>query len=157
MFLCLLVGATEGLKEEVPPPASNETKAQVAATADTHAAGQDAAAAAGAEPKVKTEKELKKERVKAEKAAKFAQKQAAQAAKAATAAPSKKAEKKAKAEKKEEEAIPEYVEDTPKGEKKRLKSLEDPHFKAYHPEAVESAWYEWWEKEGFFSKTQMGR
>jgi valyl-tRNA synthetase len=28
--------------------------------------------------------------------------------------------------------------------------LEDPHFKAYLPEAVESAWYQWWEKEGFF-------
>jgi valyl-tRNA synthetase len=60
-------------------------------------------------------------------------------------------EKKAKAGKKaEEEVIPEYVEDTPAGEKKRLRSFNDPHFKAYNPIAVESAWYDWWEKEGFF-------
>lgn len=31
-----------------------------------------------------------------------------------------------------------------------LKSLEDPAFKSYNPTVVESAWYEWWEKEGFF-------
>ncbi|KAJ3948036.1 valine--tRNA ligase [Colletotrichum fioriniae] len=145
------IGATEGLKEEVPPAVSNETKAQVASTSAIHAAGQDAGATAGAPPKVKTEKELEKERKKAEKDAKFKAKLAEKAAKAAAApAASKNKEKKAKAEKKEEEAIPDYVEDTPKGEKKRLKPLEDPHFKAYHPEAVESAWYDWWEKEGFF-------
>lgn len=46
--------------------------------------------------------------------------------------------------------MPEYVEDTPEGEKKRIRSFEDPNFKAYDPIAVESAWYSWWEKEGFF-------
>jgi valyl-tRNA synthetase len=25
-----------------------------------------------------------------------------------------------------------------------------PHFKAYSPQAVEAAWYSWWEKSGFF-------
>ena len=31
-----------------------------------------------------------------------------------------------------------------------LKPLDDVHYKAYIPQVVESAWYEWWEKEGFF-------
>ena len=35
----------------------------------------------------------------------------------------------------------EYVNDTPKGEKKRLGVMEE----AYHPVAVESAWQDWWE------------
>lgn len=47
--------------------------------------------------------------------------------------------------------LPEFVEETPKGEKKILKSLEDPHRTAYIPKVVESAWYDWWEKEGFFT------
>lgn len=96
--------------------------------------------------KVKTAKELEKERKKAEKLAKFQAKNAAKQA-APAEAPSKQKEKKVKAA---EEAIPKFVEDTPLGQKKRLKSLDDPHYKAYNPVAVESAWYEWWEKEGFF-------
>jgi valyl-tRNA synthetase len=35
----------------------------------------------------------------------------------------------------------EYVNDTPKGEKKKLGEMEE----AYHPRAVESAWQDWWE------------
>jgi valyl-tRNA synthetase len=94
---------------------------------------------------------VEKERKKAEKQAKFDQKKAKATQPAPAAANSKTKEKKAKAEKKaEEEALPEYVEDTPLGEKKRIKSFDDPQFKAYNPIAVESAWYEWWEKEGFF-------
>ena len=31
-----------------------------------------------------------------------------------------------------------------------LKSLDDPAYKAYNPTVVESSWYSWWEKEGFF-------
>lgn len=40
-----------------------------------------------------------------------------------------------------------------------LKSLDDPQWKAYNPVAVESAWYDWWEKEGFFKPefTQDGK
>ena len=34
-----------------------------------------------------------------------------------------------------------YVNDTPKGEKKRMGEMEE----AYHPAAVESAWQDWWE------------
>ena len=97
---------------------------------------------------------MEKERKKAEKQAKFDQKKAkaAHAAQAGAGPVSSKAkEKNAKADKKaEENVLPPYVEDTPVGEKKRIRSFEDPHFKAYDPVAVESAWYEWWEKEGFF-------
>jgi valyl-tRNA synthetase len=88
---------------------------------------------------------VEKERKRAEKAAKLEAKKAKAAALAA--APAK--EKKVK-EKKVEEVLPDYVEETPEGEKKRIRSFEDPHFKAYNPLAVESAWYSWWEKEGFF-------
>ena len=31
-----------------------------------------------------------------------------------------------------------------------LKPFDDPQYKAYNPIAVESAWYSWWEKEGYF-------
>ncbi|VUC28382.1 unnamed protein product [Clonostachys rosea] len=99
----------------------------------------------GAVPKVKTEKELEKERKRAEKVAKFEAKKA----KAAQSAAAPVKEKKVK-EKKPQEVVPEYVEDTPVGEKKRIRSFEDPNFKAYDPIAVESAWYSWWEKEGYF-------
>jgi len=94
---------------------------------------------------------VEKERKKAEKNAKFLQKKAAQAASASGAADSKaKEKKKPKAPKAEEEPLPPYVEETPTGERKRLRSFDDPQMKAYNPIAVESAWYEWWEKEGFF-------
>lgn len=91
---------------------------------------------------------VEKERKKAEKAAKLEAKKAKAASQAANAAANK--EKKAKKEKTEEAVVPPYVEDTPEGEKKRIRSFEDPNFKAYDPIAVESAWYSWWEKEGFF-------
>jgi valyl-tRNA synthetase len=43
---------------------------------------------------------------------------------------------------------PEFVNSTPKGEKKDLYS--QPMLEAYHPSAVECAWGDWWEKSGFF-------
>ena len=89
---------------------------------------------------------MERERKKAEKLAKFAKKNAV-----ATAAPTAQAAKpKEKKKKAEEEPVPAYVEDTPKGEKKRIKPFDHPNFKAYDPKAVESAWYDWWESEGFF-------
>lgn len=88
---------------------------------------------------------VEKERKKAEKAAKFEAKKA----KAAQVAP-KAEKKKTKERKAEEEALPPYVEETPRGEKKRIRPFDDPYFKAYNPDAVESAWYSWWENEGFF-------
>ncbi|KZT55595.1 hypothetical protein CALCODRAFT_436976 [Calocera cornea HHB12733] len=57
-------------------------------------------------------------------------------------APAKKAkEKKAKAEEEE------FVNTTPSGEKK---DMSKPMGSGYNPIAVESAWYDWWDKEGFF-------
>lgn len=128
-----------------PPPASQDTKAAVvdAANSDpkgTNAPGQDGGVKEG-EKKEKTERELAKERQKAEKAAKFAEKQAKKQAQ--QAAPKKQKEKK------EEIKLAPYVEETPKGEKKILKPLDDDYHKAYIPSIVESAWYDWWEKEGF--------
>lgn len=97
--------------------------------------------------KVKTEKELEKERKKAEKQAKFEQKKAAQSQAASANANNSKKEKEKNAA---VEVLPPFVEDTPAGEKKRLKPFDDPYYSSYHPTAVESAWYAWWEKEGFF-------
>ena len=91
---------------------------------------------------------MEKDRKKAEKAAEKAAKVEAKKLKAAQTAP--KAKDKKKDKKAEEEAIPPYVEDTPEGEKKRIRPFDDPNFKAYDPIAVESAWYSWWEKQGFF-------
>ncbi|KAM4054837.1 tRNA synthetases class I (I, l, M and v) domain-containing protein [Hirsutella rhossiliensis] len=148
------IGASEGLAENTgtPPSIPAAAKQELAnatqtGTAGAHASGTDAgtAPAAGGPPKVKTEKELEKERKKAEKAAKLEAKKSRAAQIAANPAKEKKAK-----EKKEEEVIPDYVEDTPAGEKKRIRPFDDPNFKAYDPIAVESAWYEWWEKEGFF-------
>ncbi|AOA63904.1 Valine--tRNA ligase, mitochondrial [Komagataella phaffii] len=99
-------------------------------------------------PKVKTEKELEKERKKAEKLAKFEAKKAKQEALKKNQLAN--AEKKTKKEKKPVEEVSVYVDQTPKGEKKILASLEDPAFKAYNPKNVESSWYEWWVKEGLF-------
>lgn len=119
---------------------------------------------------------VEKERKAAEKKAKFEAKQAKLAAAKKEQAAKPKKEKKEK-EAKKEEAVPEYVEETPKGEKKSrspfkpqahgpnwniltwntivLKSLDDPAYKSYNPTVVESAWYDWWEKEGFF-KPEFG-
>lgn len=111
---------------------------------------------------------MKKEAEKAAKAAKFAEKQAK--LKQQQAAKGDVTPKKAKKEKVVEE-VKEWVEETPKGEKKStshafdprpnaervltntppvLKPFEDPQVKNYNPAAVESAWYDWWENEGFF-------
>ncbi len=98
--------------------------------------------------KVKTEKELEKERKKAEKQAKFEQKKAQAAA--ATASADKTKEKKEKDKKTGVELLAPFVEDTPPGEKKQLRPFDDPYCSSYHPVAVESAWYAWWEKQGFF-------
>lgn len=98
----------------------------------------------------KTPKQLENERKKAEKLAKFQAKEAKKKAAAAAAAgkTSKKAE--AKKEKPAAEPIPEFVDKTVPGEKKVLVSLDDPALKSYNPQIVESSWYQWWEKQGFF-------
>ncbi|KAI0503344.1 tRNA synthetases class I-domain-containing protein [Xylaria bambusicola] len=43
-----------------------------------------------------------------------------------------------------------FSDPTTPGEKKVLQSFEHAHFSAYSPSAVESSWYQWWEKSGFF-------
>ncbi|KAF2224229.1 tRNA synthetases class I-domain-containing protein [Elsinoe ampelina] len=135
-----------------PPSVSSETKDAIlsAAASDPKGhtqPGKDAVVGDPSAPvKQKTEKELAKERAKAEKQAKFEEKQAAKKAKAAATAQNS---KRKEAKKTEEEVLPKYVEQTPKGEKKILAPLDDAYHKAYIPSVVESAWYDWWEKEGF--------
>ncbi|KAI0201120.1 tRNA synthetases class I-domain-containing protein [Astrocystis sublimbata] len=112
------------------------------------------------------EKEREKERKKQEKQARFELKQAKKgtgdgglggaggagpATSTASAASTKATAKpKGNGPSLDTTELPRYIEATPPGEKKKLTSFDDPHFKAYNPDAVESAWYEWWEKEGFF-------
>jgi len=86
------------------------------------------------------EKNEAKRRAKMEK---FLAKQKKQQEKAAAA--SQKKEKKEKKEKKP--VVEEFVNTTKPGEKKDLSA---PLAASYNPKAVEAAWYQWWEKEGFF-------
>lgn len=95
----------------------------------------------------------KKDKAKADKAAKFAAKQKAmkeqqQQVPAAQAAPKVKAPA--------APALPRYEDATPAGEKKIIQPFGHPHFSAYNPSAVESAWYQWWEKSGFFKPETHG-
>ena len=126
-----------------PPPAlSDDIKKDILEAANTDGIGQSAPGREhekGVEQKEKSAKELEKERKKAEKDAKFKAKKAAQAAPGAAKEGGTVKEKK---KGKEEEQLPEYVEETPKGEKKRLQSLDSPFTKAYVPKVVESAWSE---------------
>ncbi|KAF2739349.1 hypothetical protein EJ04DRAFT_531980 [Polyplosphaeria fusca] len=143
-------GEKTGPTTAPPPELSEDSKKAILEHSNADGTGQNAPGQDGgdkdAPKKVKTEKELEKERKKAEKDAKFKAKKAAQAAGAGKEAAKPAKEKK----KKEEEVLPAYVEKTPKGEKKILGSLDDAFHKAYNPAVVESAWYDWWEKEGFF-------
>jgi valyl-tRNA synthetase len=102
----------------------------------------------GEQKKEKTERELAKERAKAEKLRKLEEKKAKAAAMQPKAAKEGGKEKKKPA--KEEVVLAEYVEQTPKGQKKILKSLDDPYCSSYHPKVVESAWMDWWKAEKFF-------
>lgn len=94
----------------------------------------------------KTQKEIEKETKKAEKILKFLAKQAKKAAVPAGGADKKKEKKKEKPV----EVIPEFVDKTIPGEKKILLPLDDPSMKIYNPANVESSWYDYWVKSGFF-------
>lgn len=59
-----------------------------------------------------------------------------------------KSDKKKKKEEKVTSKPPAFVNRTPKGEKK---DMTEPMLDAYNPNAVESAWQDWWEASGFFS------
>lgn len=139
-----VAGEKTGPVTVAPPSVSDESKKELLEAASTDGTGQSAPGREnekGVEKKEKTAKELEKERKKAEKDAKFKAKKAA-AAQAGPAAAKEGGSKKEKKKGKEEEQLPEFVEETPKGEKKRLRSLDDPHTKAYVPKVVESAWCE---------------
>ncbi|KAI7692351.1 valyl-tRNA synthetase-like protein, partial [Hortaea werneckii] len=130
-----------------PPQPSDETKSAILDSSNqdpkgVNAPGQDGGDKNG-EKKEKSERELAKEKAKAEKAAKLAAKQEKQKAQQAASAPKQKEKKKG------QEKLPPYKEATPKGGKKILQPLDDEYHKAYIPSVVESAWYDWWEKEGF--------
>jgi valyl-tRNA synthetase len=88
---------------------------------------------------------VEKERAKAEKLRKFQEKQA----KKQVSQPAKEKETKKKPEKKED-PLPEFIDETVPGEKKVLKSLDHPLYKAYIPKVVEASWMAWWQKQGFF-------
>ncbi|KAI9662360.1 MAG: valine--tRNA ligase [Bathelium mastoideum] len=144
-------GENTGPATGQPPSVSKETAETLVNASQQDPIGQQAPGRDGGDKdagkKVKSEKELEKERQKAEKAKKFAEKQAKKQTQTSDQ-PSKKQEKKQQS--KETEVRPQYVEETPAGEKKILKSLDDADRKAYIPGVVESAWYAWWEKQGFF-------
>jgi hypothetical protein len=125
---------------QVTPAASAEVKSAITDAASTSVVSGDAQQGAAGEKKVKSEKECKlclpdfqpslvtdliiveRERKKAEKAKKFAEKKDKALSKAAAAPVSSKGkEKKAKLEAAKEEALPEYKEDTPVGEKKSMR------------------------------------
>ncbi|KAK7463838.1 valine--tRNA ligase [Stygiomarasmius scandens] len=93
-----------------------------------------------------TKSAAKKEAKRLEKEAKLAAKAVKNAA--ANAAGAVTGEKKVKAEKKKEEEDAPFVNTTPKGEKK---DLSQPMAAGYNPIAVESAWYDWWNAQGFFA------
>ncbi|CAO3638672.1 unnamed protein product [Cunninghamella blakesleeana] len=93
----------------------------------------------------KAKNEAKNEAKRQAKLAKLAAKQAKLEEQKKKAAENDNSEKKKK--KAAKTAAPVYVNKTPKGEKK---DMSDPIASAYDPNAVESAWYEWWLKEDFF-------
>ncbi|KZT30278.1 hypothetical protein NEOLEDRAFT_1174574 [Neolentinus lepideus HHB14362 ss-1] len=90
----------------------------------------------------KTKSGAKKEAKRLEKEAKLA----AKTAKVAAATPT--GEKKAKAEKEKKEEL-QFVNTTPKGEKKDLS--QPMSSTGYNPIEVEAAWYDWWDAQGFFT------
>lgn len=101
----------------------------------------------------KAAKLAEKEAKKAKAAAKAAAAEEKKAAAAAAGPNEKKAKAKAEADAKKQAEAEEVAaliaaaRSTPPGEKKDTSAG---MFRSYNPRAVESAWYEWWEKCGFF-------
>ncbi|VEU21569.1 DEKNAAC102344 [Brettanomyces naardenensis] len=125
---------------------TDEQKESAAKSAAAAAAAADAALTPE-ERAAKDAKKKEKEAKKNAKMAKFLAKKAKQEKiaknQAKNAASKKKKQDKA-------EPKPEYVDKTVRGEKKIQVSLQDPSFSSYDPQAVESSWYSWWVKQGFF-------
>ncbi|ROT37910.1 valyl-tRNA synthetase [Sodiomyces alkalinus F11] len=102
-----------------------------------------------AAPSSSSKNELK-EKLKAEKAAEKAARYAAKQNKQKQEKPSQEKSKPQSSKAESQLPLPPFENDTPLGEKKALHSFDHPHFSAYNPSAVEAAWYQWWEKSGFF-------
>ncbi|KAH3686262.1 hypothetical protein WICPIJ_002759 [Wickerhamomyces pijperi] len=138
---------TNGFQRSNPLKMSEQPQTPAAAASAPETPAAAPVPAVEGAPKVKTEKELEKERKKAEKLAKFEakKKKAAESAAKTSGAPAK-----PKKEKKVAEPVPEFIDATVKGEKKILVSLDDPALKAYDPKNVESSWYDWWVAQGYF-------
>lgn len=109
----------------------------------TLSAGEREGAAGEGMIRVKSDKELQKEKKRLEKLEKFKAKQEKKEKEAAEKG-NKESEKKKKPEKK---AAITYDISTPKGRKKDTKC---PMPDAYSPAYVEAAWYDWWVESGFF-------
>ncbi|EPB78710.1 hypothetical protein ANCCEY_02229 [Ancylostoma ceylanicum] len=103
------------------------------------------------QPRRKTEKEVKKEAEKAGKLAKFEEKQRKLQEKAA--AEKAKPKQKKVSEQRNVVEKPKHIPGQRHGEKKDI-SHGLP--KMYDPSYVESGWYSWWDKQGFF-KPEYGR
>ena len=95
----------------------------------------------------KSATQLKKEAKNKEKDEKFKAKLEKQAAQAALAASKEKPASAAKKPEEKKQEIKTYTSNTKPGEKKDTTC---PLPDAYSPSYVEAAWYDWWEKEGFF-------
>lgn len=136
-----------------PPPASSETTAALFGASKNDPMGQHEGGKDNgdkdAPKKVKSEKELEKDRKKAEKQRKFDEKEATRKIQQTSGA-SKTKEKKIKPEVTKEEPLPDFEWTAGSGEKKKLPSFDDPLYVKYNPKVVESDWYSWWEKSGFF-------
>lgn len=94
----------------------------------------------------KLEKQLVTQRKKQAKAAAAANKPPTNASKKEGAANVDKKKRKSEAQA-AADSVMNFVNTTPRGDKKILSDIMAP---AYQPRAVEAAWYEWWEERGFF-------
>ncbi|KAJ3322660.1 hypothetical protein HDV06_002874 [Boothiomyces sp. JEL0866] len=98
-------------------------------------------------PAEKSKNQEKNEAKRLAKLAKFNAKMAKQQEEKAHQANKEDKKEKKKVEKPAPPPEVEFVNTTPKGEKKDMSTPFPPTFQ---PKAVEAAWYDWWEKEGYF-------
>ena len=141
--------SAEGAAEKL---ADLAVSASAAGAAASDAAASDAAAKAAAKKAKKAaESAAKKAKLEAKKA-KLAEMEAAKAAKEASGEAKPKKKKGG-----EKEADPADVAALAAARAVPLGHFKDPNVvpmaKSYDPKNVETAWYEWWEKEGFFKPT----
>ena len=137
------------------PAAGPVTESAEGAAPAAGGGGGDAEKAAAKKAKKAAEAAAKKAKLEAKKA-KLAELEAAKKAKEAAGGGKEDKKKKKGGDKDADEhdkAALEAARAVPAGEYKNPETV--PMAKAYDPKGVEAAWYEWWEKEGFF-KPEMG-